>query len=150
MCLRRLLLPSCLLFWAAGAGAADLIYGDFLLVRGISRSNARLQMPLSRKKYADVRLLDRSLYRFLLSCGEKCSFQPSGKEYSISSVRAAKTRPDMWIAQVEVNNQLALTFLIFKEGETFRFVSPSDVIFKDKSFLTAIEASLKAQVQAPL
>ncbi len=149
MWLRRLLLPACVLFWAAGAGAATLVYGNLLEVRGIAWQDGRLQMPLSRKKYADVRLLDRSLYQFLVSCQEeKCSFSPVGKEYNIFSLRAAKTRENMWIAQVDVNGQLLITFLIFKRADAFSIKPPDEVLFKDKGFLEAIEHSLKNQIKA--
>lgn len=150
MWLRRLVLPACLLCWAAGAGAANLLYGSLLEVQGISRKDSRLQMPLSRKKYADVRLLDRSLYQFLLSCGEECSFNAPGKEVEIVSFREAKTRPNMWIAQAGINKQLLITFLIFKRADAFNIIAPQAVAFKDQPFFEEIKTALLRQVQAKL
>ena len=54
----------------------------------------------------------------------------------------------MWIAQVDVNGQLLITFLIFKRADAFSIKPPDEVLFKDKGFLEAVEHSLKNQIKA--
>ena len=148
MCLRRLLGLACVLFWAAGAGAVTLSYGNLLQVQHIEVKDNRLQMPLSRKKYANVRVLDKGLYGFSLACNNLCRFDAKARAFSIFSLWAAKTRPGMWIADVEINAQLSITFLIFKDKETYHLKPPEEVVFNDKKLLAQIRAALVEEIEA--
>lgn len=145
---RRLLCWACMIGWAQVAGAVTLWYGNWLQVQHISRQDGRLQMPLSRKKYANVRLLDKKLYQFLLECKTPCRFDVKENQWKLVSLRAAKTRPNMWIAEAEINEQLNLTFLIFKEKDTYQLKPPQEVLFTDKKLLKQIYSQIVEKIQA--
>ena len=118
--------------------------GNFFRIEKIRFQKGKLILPLSKKQYADVRILGRETYDFLHTCqGLKSCKQPFQKaNIEVENVRPAKTRPDVWIADVSFNNQWQLTFLVVANGEKRIFKAPSQVVFLDK----ALEQQIRAQV----
>lgn len=132
---------------AIPAGALNLTYGQAFTVEKITRQNAAVQLPLSRGKYANVKLLTRSVYEFLTTCKTPCRLERDTVTFTVQDFRAAKTHSGMWIAEVEINGEIALTFLVFKQGGQFSIKPPEPVKFLDETLLEAIKTRLKALAQ---
>lgn len=133
--------------WAMPADALNLMYGQAFKVEKITRQNATVQLPLSRGKYANVKLLTRPVYEFLTTCKTPCRLERDTVNFTVQDFRAAKTRRGMWIADVEINGEMALTFLVFKQGGTFSIKPPEPVKFLDETLLENIKNRLKALAQ---
>lgn len=133
--------------WAMPADALNLMYGQAFKVEKITRQNATVQLPLSRGKYANVKLLTRPVYEFLTTCKTPCRLERDTVNFTVQDFRAAKTRRGMWIADVEINGEIALTFLVFKQGGTFSIKPPEPVKFLDETLLENIKKRLKALAQ---
>lgn len=133
---------------AAGAlRALEVQYGTLFTVSAITLENGRPVLPLTRGKYANVRVLGRETYRLLQHCAPVCRQEGSGERTEIFSFRAAKTRPDMWIADVSVDGQWLLTFLVFKNKDGFRVIAPKDITVSDQDWLARVEQMLQAQAR---
>ena len=119
------------------------MYGSFFRVQGITIEQGRPVLPLTRKKYTNVRILDEETYRWLLACQtELCSQSSVEGKTEILSLRAAKTRPGMWIAQVSVDQRWLLTFLVFKNPDGYGFVVPDTVLITNARWREQIERQL--------
>ena len=143
--LKRTWVVVFLLMLAFPACAFTFLYGDLFSVEHISNADGNLQMPLSRKKYKNVKILSKELYRFLKSCPADCAYPSVGRAVEIVEIRAAKSQPNMLIAEVAFNEQIQLTFLLFKEKKGVSVKFPNDVIFQDKKFKQQIQAQLEAR-----
>lgn len=140
---RRALAVTLVCGVSLSACALDVIYGSFFNVQGITIEQGRPAMPLTRKKYTNVRILDEETYRWLLSCKtELCSQSFVEGNTQILSLRAAKTRPGMWIAQVAVDQRWLLTFLVFQNPDGFGFVVPDTVLITNTHWREQIEHQL--------
>lgn len=138
-----------LVLWSAlQAGAFDLQYGELFVVSGITVENSRPVLPLTRGKYANARVLDKETFALLKTCPALCRQESKGGQWQVSQLRPAKTRADMWIAEVSVDGAWLLTFLIFKNKDGFRLVSPEPVRVLDASWLLRVEQGLTKQVSA--
>jgi len=128
--------------------ALDVRYGPFFTVKGVSVKQGKLELPLARKKYANVRILDEETYRWVLSCApQSCVWQNAAGATQIESLRAAQMRPGMWIAQVAVDERWVLTFLVFENPDGFGFVVPQEVEVKDRSWQTRTEQQIAAEIR---
>ena len=56
--------------------------------------------------------------------------------------RKAFTRSNLLIADIDLNKELALTFLVFKNEDGFFVKAPQEVVFKDKKLQKQIESYL--------
>lgn len=133
--------------WAMPADALNLTYGQAFKVENITRQNAAVQLPLSRGKYANVKLLTRPVYEFLTTCKTPCRLERDTVNFTVQEFRATKTRRGMWVADVEINAEIALTFLVFKQGGNFSIKPPEPVKFLDETLLENIKNRLKALAQ---
>ncbi len=125
--------------------AFDLQYGSLFTVRGITLNKGRPVLPLSRGKYANVRVLDKDTFALLKTCDPSCAQEGVGK-IQLRQLRAAKTRPDMWIADVSVDEKWLLTFLVFKNKDGFSFIVPQDVRIVKERWLDEIKALIQTQI----
>lgn len=145
--LHTVLLAS-LLGSTCGLCAFDLQYGSLFNVKGITLNNGLPVLPTSRGKYANVRVLDKGTFELLRTCGSGCKQLPAQGEVQISHIRPAKTRPDMWIADVSVDEKWLLTFLVFKKGGKVSFISPEGVEILDAPWLSRVHNVLQTYMQA--
>ncbi len=125
--------------------AFDLQYGSLFTVRGITLHKGRPVLPLSRGKYANVRVLDKDTFALLKTCALSCAQEGEGK-IQLRQLRVAKTRPDMWIADVSVDEKWLLTFLVFKNKDGFSFIVPQDVHILKERWLNEIKALIQTQI----
>lgn len=138
-----------LLIWmsAFGLRALDWQYGELFEIRGIERPQGHPVMPLTRGKYANVRVLGKETFDLLHTCQQKlCKQAAQAGAAEIASWRAARTRPGMWIADVAVDGQWLLTFLIFQTNQKIRFVVPDCIQVLDQDWLSGVEALLQARL----
>ena len=125
--------------------AFDLQYGSLFTVRGITLEKDRPVLPLSRGKYANVRVLDKETFALLKTCALSCVQEGEGK-IQLRQLRVAKTRPDMWIADVAVDERWLLTFLVFKNKDGFSFIVPQDVHILQARWLDDVKALIQTQI----
>ena len=130
-------LLSCVL--AVPVCAFTFSYGSLLEVKDIEQKNGVLLLPLTGKKYTNVKVLSKTVYDFLQECSIDCTYPVLEKDFSIIESRVAANRPNMLIATVQFNQDILLTVLAFKERQKITIKFPAVVSFKDKE--------LQAQVQ---
>lgn len=148
VCFRRAVVVI-LLVWinAFGLRAFDWQYGELFEIRGIEMQQGWPVMPLTRGKYANVRVLNKETFDLLRTCQQKhCKQTAQTGSAEIESWRAARTRTGMWIADVKVDEQWLLTFLIFQTDKHIRFVPPDCIRVLNHNWLSSVEALLKKQL----
>ena len=126
--------------------AFDLQYGELFCVTNLTQEKGKVVLPVTRGKYNNVRVLDKETYRLLKTCGPSCKQESSGGVVSIKQIRAAKTRDNMWIADVAVDNKWLLTFLVFRTKDEFSFIIPQDVRFNNEKWLEQIKQLLQMRI----
>lgn len=130
--------------------AFDFAYGPYFRVSAITQTEEGVQLPLARKKYANLKLLSSAVYRTLAACKQDCSQEVSHMQFNIGDWRKAKTREGMLIADVEFNGQWAVTFLVFKNKEGFGIKPPEHFTFTDKKLEKEVEDALSELAEANL
>lgn len=126
--------------------AFDLQYGSLFNVEGIALQEGIPVLPLSRGKYANVRVLDKDTFDFLRNCASSCK-QPGGNgEIEVFAFRAAQKRPGMWIADVSVDEKWLLTFLLFQSKNGIDVVVPEGIKIQNRRWLDKVRDLLKKQV----
>ena len=142
----RTVLWGCFFGSACGLCAFDLQYGSLFSVAGITIKDGKPVLPLSREKYANVRVLDKETFDFLKNCTASCK-QPGGEgEVQIVAFRAAKTRAGMWIADVSIDEKWLLTFLLFQTEEKVDVVFPQEVNILNKDWFDKVLILLRGQI----
>ena len=124
----------------------DVTYGSFFTVRGVTQKQGKPVLPTTRGKYVNVRVLDKETVDFLRACTENCVQQGADGQTEVTSLRAAKTREGMWIAEVAVDKRWLLTFLIFQNPTGYGVVAPEAVAIKQKSWRRQVEQQLAEAV----
>ena len=76
--------------------------GSFFEIDKISYKRGRIVLPVTRRKYHNIRVLNHDTFRLLESCKEKtvCKQNISSVSLRIMEIRPAITRQNMWIADV--------------------------------------------------
>ena len=133
-CIKRTLAVVVALVLTIPACAFTFSYGSLFEVKEVKNKDGALQLPLTRKKYKNVKVLSKQLYGFLQACTSDCAYEINGAELNMQQYRAAASRADMWIAQVSVNEEILLTFLVFKNENGFHVKFPEVVQFKSAVF----------------
>lgn len=122
--------------------------GSFFEIDKITQRKGRLVLPVTRRKYHDVRVLDRDTFAWLLTCGEQsvCKQAIASVPFQIEQIRPAQTRADMWIADVSFADKWLITFLLFKNGNDFSLQEPKVFKFLDSQLQTQVFDALKKSV----
>lgn len=144
--LLRLVALALVLGSACGANAFEVQYGSLFQVKEVKLKNGFPVLPLSRKKYANVRVLDKETFVFLSKCKDVCRQPARGGELKLSHVRAARTQPGMWIADVTVDDRWLITFLVFKKGGKMDVVPPEYIEVTDTDWLRRVQLLLQEKV----
>ena len=123
--------------------------GSFFEIDKIAYKNGRLILPATRRKYHNVRVLNRDTFEWLLSCKEQniCKQVVSSAPFRIEQIRPAQTRPNMWIADVAFIDKWLITFLLFKNENDFSLQVPKVFKFLDVQIQTQVLKELVAQVE---
>ncbi|MBR5151826.1 MAG: hypothetical protein IKW71_03260 [Elusimicrobiaceae bacterium] len=127
--------------------ALDVSYGKFLKITGIERTAGQVVLPVERKKYYNVRILDKSTYQFLTTCVPPCIQQVAKVAVVVQDVRPAQTRPDMWIVTVALNQDWLVTFLVFEKSGTYNVKSPKNLLFLQDVFKKEVEQTVVSAVK---
>ena len=147
----RRVLTLCTLLWAACAACAfTFSYGEVLDIKDVQNKNGVLLMPLTNGKYKNVKVLSKDVYQFLLHCQKECQYPAASVHFKSVDYRRALTREGMWIADIDINDELVLVFLVFKNKDGFSVKAPQTVVFKDKKLLKQIEVYLTKLVEKTL
>ena len=146
--LRRVLvgLGICLLT-ALPVRAFTFLYGQAFSVAGLSQKKGKLHLPLAQRKYANVKITGKDLYRFLQTCREDCSYPAENIAFATTDLRRALSRQDMFIAEVEFNGEVVLTFLVFTHADGVSVQAPKGVMFMDKPLQQQVYRYLTESVQ---
>lgn len=144
--IRRTLFALFCVCIAASACAFDWTYGSLLEVKDVKNEGGVLFMPLTRGKYNNVKILSKEIYNFLSQCKKNCYSSADTASFSVADIRKAQTNERMFIAQVELNAEVLVTFLVFKNKKGISVKSPEEVIFKDKKLEQEIKNYLKELV----
>ncbi|MGN0023820.1 MAG: hypothetical protein ACI351_00080 [Candidatus Avelusimicrobium sp.] len=124
--------------------ALTVSYGSFFEVSGVVRAADKVLLPLTRGKYANIRVLTRETLDVVKNCSESCVQDAGAGEIKIEDFRAAKTSGGMWIADVSVDGRWLITFLIFQNKNGYGIKPPDEVQFLDKILLVRTERALAA------
>jgi len=128
--------------------ALNVRYGSFFTIQDVSVKQGKVELPLTRKKYANVRILDEETYRWVLACKpQTCVWQDAPGVTQVQSLRAAQTRPGMWIAQVAVDERWVLTFLVFENPGGFGFVVPEEIAVNNAVWQGQAQAQIAAEIR---
>ena len=131
---RRALAVIIICIVAFPACAFTFSYGSLFDVKDVKNEDGVLQMPLTRKKYSNVKILSKDLYDFLQKCNSSCIYQADSAELQIEEIRPAKTNEQLFIADVSINEEILLTLLVFKNQKSVSVKFPEVFVFKDKKF----------------
>lgn len=144
-CAKWVLLLLCLV--SPTLHALDVSYGQFFKVTHIKRTDGQIILPVERKKYYNVRILNQGTYQFVKTCQAPCVQDVSKIEVAVLQVRPAKERPDMWIADVAFNQAWQATFLVFRQGDTYSVKPPANLIFLQGTLKQDTQAALVAAIK---
>lgn len=142
MFFKRTALTVCLWFVSCGLCAFDLQYGSFFTIQNIVLEQGRPVLPLARGKYANTRVLDKDTFSFLKTCTGSCQQEASAAQPELLDIRAALTRPGMWIADVSFDGKWLITFLIFENQTGYSVKEPEHFIFLDEPLKTQVHQLL--------
>ncbi len=122
--------------------AFDVSYGSLFQVVNISRPSGQAVLPLSRGKYANIRVLTRETLEWLNACPELCVQDAGDGSVIVEEFRAAQTRGGMWIADVSFDGKWLVTFLVFQNKNGYGVKPPEDFVFLDKKLRRLVEETL--------
>lgn len=122
--------------------ALTVSYGPLFEVLNVSRLADKVMLPLSRGKYANVRILTRETLDFVKTCPEPCVQDAGSGEIKVEEIRPAKTRGGMWIADVSFDGRWLVTFLIFQNKNGYGVKPPEDFRFLQDDLRCRVEKTL--------
>lgn len=147
LCLRRVLMVCVLLGGYLPVGAFTFQYGQALTVQGLKQEKGRLVLPVTRKKYRNVKIAARPLYQFLQQCQAVCLYPVDKIEFESTDYRRAFTNENLVIAQVKFNKELIITFLVSRQNGKLTVEGPGEVHFIDTALQQRVYSYLTELVQ---
>ena len=126
----------CLLFLVPALHALEIQAGSSFKITGITREQDKLQLPVERNKYYNIRILSKETLDFARACKEPCRQPFENAAPAVQEVRPAATREDMWIASVAFDRAWLVTFLVFKKKQEWTVKTPANFVFLDKNLET--------------
>ena len=106
-------------------------------------------MPVTRRKYHNIRVLDRETFLWLETCQNKevCRQEISSLPFALEMLRTVSTREGMWIADVSFGEKWLVTFLLFKQGSDYSLKIPDAFKFLDIHYAQQIEKMIVQAVE---
>lgn len=123
--------PAFILLVASTLCAMDVQVDRSFKIVGIDRTEGKLVLPAEHKKYSDIRIVDRGTFNFVRKCTEPCIQTLVPLDFIVHEIRPAQTHEDMWIVSVDFNQAWLITFLVFKQRDSFSIKGPKHFIFLD-------------------
>lgn len=139
---KRALACLCLLLVVTPVRAFTFSYGNLFDVKDVRTENGAPRLPLTRGKYRNIKLLSKQLYVFLGGCRADCRYEAQGSRFAADDYRRAFTNDRMMIADVTFNDEIILTFLVFKNKDGFSVKTPEEAVFKDKELERSVRQNL--------
>lgn len=127
--------------------AFGVSYGSLFQISHISRQDGGIKFPLSRGKYANIRVLNRDVFEFLTACPEPCVQDAAPGQATVEEFRSAQTRGGMWIADVSFDGNWLVTFLVFHNKNGYAVKPPEDFHFLDVNLRRRIEKMLTEKAE---
>lgn len=127
---------------AVPACAFTFSYGSLFEVKDVKNTGGALVLPLTRGKYKNVKVLSKEVYDFLLKCSVDCRYGGAGAAFEVRDFRKALTRERMLIADIAFNQEIILTFLVFKNKDGFSVKAPQEAVFKDRKLYRQVRQKL--------
>lgn len=123
--------------------------GTFFEIDKIAYKKGQLVMPVTRRKYHNIRVLDRATFLWLETCKNKevCKQEISLLPFAIERLRMVSTREGMWIADVSFGEKWLVTFLLFKQGNGYSLKIPDALKFLDIHYAQQIEKMIVQAVE---
>lgn len=140
--LKRALVCLCLLLVVAPVRAFTFSYGNLFDVKDVQIEDGAPRLPLARGKYRNVKLLSKKLYVFLSACHTDCRYDVKERRFAADDYRKAFTNDRMMIADVTFNDEIIVTFLVFKNKDGFSVKTPEEAFFKDKDLERSVQKTL--------
>ena len=132
------------------ACAFTFSYGDLFSVKNVTLQDGLVTLPKTQKKYRNVKILSKEVYRFLKTCQTDCRYAAAGKEFVSMDYRKARSREGMLIADVQFNEDIIVTFLVFANKKGFSVKTPQEVTFEDKKLEQEVIKYVEALAQKTL
>jgi hypothetical protein len=136
-----------------GASAADFTFGP-VTVKNIAWEKGAVVMPVTDnkgRKYTDIKLLSKDLYGKLEACFKngftKPAKAPAAPKVKIDSFRVHKSKARVASAEISFDGELLVVAGVMasrKEEDAFWVAFPSDLVFPDKAFKSAVESAVIA------
>lgn len=128
---KRALVGVCEIWLATAACAFTFSYGNVLDITDVKNENGKLILPLTNKKYTNVKVLSKPLYGFLKMCETDCAYSATDIVWSVTDYRVAGARQNMLIVNISFAEDIQLTCLAFKNKKGISVKFPQVVEFKD-------------------
>lgn len=106
-------------------------------------------MPVTRRKYHNIRVLERETFLWLETCQNKeiCRQTVTALPFVLERLRPASSREGMWIAEVSFGEKWLITFLLFKKGNSYLMKTPDAFKFLDASYGQQVEKMIVRAVE---
>ena len=127
--------------------AFEVQYATLFKITDVQKVDGLPVMPLSNGKYADVRVLDKETFDFLKTCNTVCKQPALEAGKVLPNIRPAKTRENMWIAELEIDGKWLLVSLIFRKGKDLSVKFPPSVVILNKKWQKQVEEQLLAALE---
>jgi len=123
--------------------------GSFFEIDKITYKKGRLVLPTTRRKYHNIRVLDRETFLWIATCKDQtiCKQALEKMPFQIVQIRRAATRPNMWIADVSFAQKWLVTFLVFKNENGYALEAPKVFKFLDLQLQTQVLDALRADLE---
>lgn len=148
---KRALVGCMLVIWSASAACAfTFSYGDLFSVKNVTKQNGVLTLPKTNKKYRNVKISSKAVFDFLKNCETDCRYSVADVRFVSRDYRKARTREGMLIADVEFNDEIILTCLVFANKKGFSVKLPQEIVFNDKDLERRVKHYVEALAQENL
>ena len=136
------------MFMAPALRAFEVEYAGLFKITDVQLVDGTPVLPLSKGKYADIRVLDKETFDFLKTCANGCKQSAQESGVAISSIRRAQTRENMWISEVEVDKKWLLVCLVFRNERKLSVVFPPNIVVLKKAWRAQVEEILARAIEA--
>jgi len=128
-------------FVLEGDGTASFNFGKFEIT-GVELENNILKFPLEKDEHKNIALLTKEFYKKLESCFAGRPAEPGGNKSIRLDVTDIYKAGKIYLARVSFDDELLVTFIV-SDNKYITIRRPSDFIFKDKDFETALKSKIK-------